>query len=628
MHRYADRLTRRQKAVLLLAVDILLVPFCWIAAMMLRLNDFTPRFWVLNSINAILLATGLSILLGVALRLHRVQLSTFGSNAVLRTAIWAVGIGVTVFFANVLFWLGAPRTVPLIFTLLLFVGALATRLILRAVLDRSRHGGSDRKPVAIYGAGAGGVQLASALRRSTEYRPVLFVDDKPGLRNATIMGLRVFGPDSLGSLAASGRFESVFLAIPSLSTPARRRLLHTISEFDVDVLELPSYVDLIRAGGVMTAIRPVETDDLLNRPHVDLTSETISEAYRDATIMVTGAGGSIGSELCRRIMQVSPSRLVLFEVAEFALYTITKELQPIADERGIELVSCLGSVQDVDRLRQVIGRHSVSNVFHAAAYKHVPMVEDNVLEGAKNNILGTACAARAAGELGIERFVLVSTDKAVRPTNVMGATKRMAEIAVQMYHDRFPATTYATVRFGNVIGSSGSVIPLFREQIEAGGPVTVTDPNVTRYFMSIPEAARLVMLAGAFAEGAEVFLLDMGEPVRIVDLARRMIELSGMTVRDEDTPDGDIAIQITGLRPGEKLYEELLIGNDSLPTPHSKILRAQEGAPTPPDDLLERLAGMIDACDEAAVIRLLGEYVDGYRPSRPPTSETTQPQIA
>ncbi|RLQ88282.1 polysaccharide biosynthesis protein [Notoacmeibacter ruber] len=617
MHRYVDRLTRRQKAAALLAVDILLVPPCWFAALVLRLNDFTPRFWIANSVEGVIFATALSIAFAIGLRIHRIQLSTFGSTGVLRTAIWSIGVGITVFLANLFLPLGAPRTVPLIFGLLLLVSALGLRLVMRVWLDHSRRSHSDRKPVAIYGAGAGGVQLASALRRSKEYRPVLFIDDKPGLRGATIVGLRVVGPDSLSPLAAAGRFQSVFLAIPSLPPPARRRLLRTISEAKVEVLELPSYLEIIRAGGVMPAVRHVETDDLLNRPHVDLKSDRIGEAYRGETIMVTGAGGSIGSELCRRIVQVSPRRLVLFEVSEFALYNIARELEPLARERDIEIVSCLGSVQDIERIRQVIIEHGVTNIFHAAAYKHVPMVEDNVLEGAKNNILGTMLTAKAAGELSIERFILVSTDKAVRPTNVMGATKRMAEIAIQIQQALFPDTTYATVRFGNVIGSSGSVIPLFREQIEGGGPVTVTDPEVTRYFMSIPEAARLVMLAGAFAEGAEVFLLDMGEPVRIVDLARRMIELSGLTVRDDDTPDGDIEIQITGLRPGEKLYEELLIGTNSLPTPHPKILRAREDAPVPRNDLLDRIAETIAQGDRHGLIGLLVEYVDGYRLSEP-----------
>ena len=607
-----DQLDRGKKAALILLADALLVPVCWAAALVLRLNDFLPQHWFVTSLPAMGLSTVLVIVFGLWLRNHRVQISAFDAHGARRSALWAMAVSLSVFAANIVLDLGAPRTVPLIFGLLLLMASIVVRQIVAVSLAGLRQQRGDRKRVAIYGAGSGGLQIAAALRQSPENQPVLFIDDKKSLKGIDIAGLRVHSSDEIGKLLEEGRFEAIFLAIPSLSSVVRRRLLAKLGKHDTEVLELPSYADIIKSGGFIESVKPVSTGDLLGRPHIDFVFDEIDEVYKSGTILVTGAGGSIGSELCQRILQVKPSKLVLFEVSEFALYTIHRELLEAASEREIELVACLGSVQDKQRMLDIIREHNVTAVFHAAAYKHVPIVENNILEAAKNNVLGTVMAAQAAVEGGANRFILISTDKAVRPTNVMGATKRLAEIMVQTVQKDAAKTTLAIVRFGNVIGSSGSVIPLFRQQIATGGPVTVTHPDVTRFFMSTPEAARLVLLAGAFAEGGEAFLLDMGEPVRIIDLAHRMIALSGLNVRDEDNPNGDIAIEVTGLRPGEKLYEELLVGKDELPTPHPKILRAREGAPDFDRDIVAEALQLIADRDEAGLLAMMTDVVDGF----------------
>jgi FlaA1/EpsC-like NDP-sugar epimerase len=377
---------------------------------------------------------------------------------------------------------------------------------------------------------------------------------------------------------------------------------------------------MINGKGLVESLKPVSADDLLGRDKVDLDLEEVDRTYAGKCVMVTGAGGSIGSELCRQLILCGIRKLVLFEHSELALYSIERELQPDTEKLGIELATVLGSVTDAQRVESALRTHKIQGLLHAAAYKHVPLVEANEISGLRNNVIGTRILADAALRVGIERFVLISTDKAVRPTNVMGASKRLAELVIQDFASRSKKTLFSMVRFGNVLGSSGSVIPLFREQIEKGGPVTLTHGDVTRYFMTIPEAARLVLLAGSYARGGDVFVLDMGKPTKIYDLACSMIELSGRTVRNADNPEGDIEVKVTGLRPGEKLYEELLIGNDMLTTPHAKILRAQESSLSEIEiaNALRDLSTSFEKDDVALARGVIERWVEGYQ--RPQTN--------
>jgi FlaA1/EpsC-like NDP-sugar epimerase len=435
-----------------------------------------------------------------------------------------------------------------------------------------------------------------------------------------ISGLPVFAPAKLPSLIARHGIERVLLAIPSAGRNRQKKLLHQLSDLPVDVQILPSYIDMMAGNIGEDPFRPVSPDELLGRDRVDLDTPEIARAYAGRVVMVTGAGGSIGSELCRQLLECRPARIILLEQSEFALYTIDRELRDRAKEVGIPITIRLGSVTNKARVASVIADESVNIILHAAAYKHVPLVEDNELEGARNNVLGTQVVADCARAAGIERMILISTDKAVRPTNVMGATKRMAELVVQDMQTRTKKTNFAMVRFGNVLGSSGSVLPLFQAQITAGGPVTVTHEEVTRFFMTIPEAARLVLLAGAYATGGDVFVLDMGEPQKIIDIARKMIKLSGRTVKDPRTGEGDIAIEVTRLRPGEKLYEELLIDDDSLVgTPHPKILRAEEAMLSELEvvGMLKELQLCLKENSPHRLRKLMAQCVDGYAPVAP-----------
>jgi FlaA1/EpsC-like NDP-sugar epimerase len=422
----------------------------------------------------------------------------------------------------------------------------------------------------------------------------------------------------------TGKVRRVLLAMPSISRNRQTRILAMLQELDCDVQVMPAYVDLLSGKGLPNSNTAVSPDALLGRDKVDLDIPDVAKAYAGRIVMVTGAGGSIGSELCRQLVDIQPSHIVLFERSEFALYQIDQELRPLAKALDISVTTRLGSVVDRRRVHEVMAETKTEIVLHAAAYKHVPLVEENELEGARNNVLGTQVVAEVAQALDVERLILISTDKAVRPTNIMGATKRMAELVVQDLQTRSTNTKFSMVRFGNVLGSSGSVLPLFETQIRRGGPVTVTDPEVTRFFMTIPEAARLVLLAGAFATGGDVFVLDMGQPKKIIDIARRMIELSGHTVREDGDEEG-IKIQITGLRPGEKLYEELLINDQSLrATPHDKILRAEEAVLSQIEvaAMLRELRKALDSGATDALRALIETRVDGYH-RQPKTKSAT-----
>ncbi|OBU38021.1 polysaccharide biosynthesis protein [Photobacterium phosphoreum] len=471
-----------------------------------------------------------------------------------------------------------PRTVPIIYALCLVLFAGGSRMIMRNYISNRNVFKAYRKNVIIYGAGSTGRQLCFTLRSNQEYKVVAFVDKDPTLFNTNIMGVRVYNSDDIIKVIDKKNVTKILLALPSASRSERKSVLYALEPLSIEVQTVPDVDDILSGKSRIDELRDVAIEDLLGRdpvaPHVDLFTANIT----GKVVMVTGAGGSIGSELCRQILHQKPSKLLLFEVSEYNLYAIDKELAEIVNKQGldVEIYPLLGSVQRENRLQVVMESFQVQTIYHAAAYKHVPMVEFNVIEGIRNNIFGTLYTAQAAIAAGVETFVLISTDKAVRPTNVMGTTKRMAELSLQALAEISTKTRFCMVRFGNVLGSSGSVIPLFKRQIAEGGPITVTDPNIIRYFMTIPEAAQLVIQAGAMGKGGDVFVLDMGDPVKIAELAAKLIKLSGLEVKDERNPNGDVEIQFTGLRPGEKLYEELLIGDNVGQTQHQRIMTADE----------------------------------------------------
>jgi FlaA1/EpsC-like NDP-sugar epimerase len=492
---------------------------------------------------------------------------------------------------------------------------VSCRFAMRALVSDRRSGGES---VAIYGAGRAGLRLVAAAADHRDFMPVLFIDDNPELQGRTIAGLPVVSPARAPDMLALLRVERVLLAMPSAGRRRRKQIIDSFRTWPVRLQTVPDIGDLLTGKARLEDIRDIDVNDLLGRETVPPHDGLLDACIRGKSVMVTGAGGSIGSELCRQIIELGPRRLVLFDLSEHNLYQIDQELKSLqkAQKLGVEVVALLGSVHHRDRVRGAIAAFGVQTLYHAAAYKHVPIVEYNMIEGIHNNIIGTWHTAEAAEEAGVETFVLISTDKAVLPVNVMGATKRFAELVLQAMAERGSKTRFCMVRFGNVLESSGSVVPLFRKQIRDGGPVTVTHKDVIRYFMTIPEAAQLVIQAGSMGKGGDVFVLDMGEPVRIADLARRMINLMGFTVRDEVNPEGDIAIQYTGLRNGEKLYEELLIGTDVTGTEHPMIMRAmEESLPWPKvrHFLAQfQLAGNAFDCEQT--LNLLLESVNGFAP--------------
>lgn len=498
-----------------------------------------------------------------------------------RDALYAAGLGVIIsvvllWIVNVLFIHSdvTPRAFAIFGALaLIYMGT--SRALVREFLHYKR---GIRERILIYGAGSIGVQLARSLRETGKYVPVAFIDGDRNLRRSTVAGIRVYPPESLASVIEQRRVTSVLLALQSASGRQRQAVLKLLEPFPVHVRTVPDISDIVAGKATVADVRDVDVSDLLGRDPVPPHESLLGACIRGKVVLVTGAGGSIGSELCRQIVRLGPRMLLLIEMSEPALYQIERELRAVMAGSGaaVEIVALLGNAHHRGRMRDIMLRFGVQTVYHAAAYKHVPIVEQNVVEGIHNNVIGSWYAAEAALECEVETFVLISTDKAVNPTNVMGATKRLAELTLQALQERSTSTRFCTVRFGNVLESSGSVVPLFREQIKCGGPVTVTHKEVIRYFMTIPEASQLVLQAGSMAKGGDVFVLDMGEPVRILDLARRMVCLMGRTVRDESDPEGDIEIVYTGLRPAEKLYEELLIGTNVTGTGHPMIMRAVE----------------------------------------------------
>lgn len=585
------------------------------------------------------LAIALFVPIFVRMGLYRAIFRYAGMPAVVATAL-AVTIYGIVFFALLLWlrWDGVPRSIgliqPILFLLLAGGWRILARYWLSGVTD-SESPRAKKKHLLIYGAGEAGVQTASALNVMREFSVRGFVDDDQGKVGRTINGVSIISPAAVADFVAQHRISDILLAIPSLGRQRRREIIDQLQLLPVHVRSLPGMLDLASGKVSVSDFQELDIEDLLGRDPVAPDPQLLAKNLASKVVLVTGAGGSIGSELCRQIVREQPQKLVLVEHNEYGLYAIHQELQLLCKEQQlrVEIHPQLGSIRNLRRLRAIFERHQPHTVYHAAAYKHVPMVQANPSEGILNNVFGTLNVARAAMEAGVEQFVLISTDKAVRPTNVMGASKRMAELALQALAsaktvdyapvDEQPLgtstpirnqTCFCMVRFGNVLGSSGSVVPLFRSQLRAGGPLTVTHTEVTRYFMTIPEAAQLVLQAGAMGEGGDVFVLDMGRPVKIVDLALRMIRLSGMTVKDDAHASGDIEIKVVGLRPGEKLYEELLIGDNPEATAHPRIMKAHEQFLTW-DQLLPHLLTLraaAKAADADAINDVLKQLVSGY----------------
>lgn len=612
------RIPRFGRALLVLVSDLILVPFALYAALVMRLNDLLPlEFWF-RSLPLLLLLLIAYPVLFYSFQLHRIKLSGFDVSAVTKTVVTVFALSLIGFVSNVVLSLGSPRTVPIIFMLSFVMLVLSSRLVAIYVIRDIINAPRNRLPVAVFGAGQAGVQLILALKQSTDYRPVALVDNNRALHGLVVEGLRVSSPDTLEKYVKEDVIKEVFLAIPSLTLPRRRQVLSSLGELDCKIRELPSLNDVIRSGNVLGSLRQVSIDEVLGRDSINLKHTKIKTIIENKTVLVSGAGGSIGSEICRQLLANRVGRIVLLELSEFALYRIEAELNAHPNNSEGRIIPCLGSITDRVLIDELISKYKINSIYHAAAFKHVPLVECNEVEAARNNVLGTKILAEAAVAHNLERFTLISTDKAVNPTNVMGATKRLAEHVIQYLQNQHKNTVFSMVRFGNVLGSSGSVVPLFREQIARGGPVTLTHIDVTRYFMTIQEASSLVLLASASAEGGEVFVLDMGEPIKIYDLATRMIELSGFKVKDDENPDGDIEIIVTGLRSGEKLFEELLIEPNTLPTDNPQIFRAKEAELSQNDmlELVDCIENAIEKRDAESVRHCIEKWVEGYHRSQ------------
>lgn len=573
------QLSRTNKRIVSVLIDIMLIFMAFQLAILVRSGEIiyfnNPAVWGIQ-----IAVTIVTIAVFARLGLYRAVLRylTFQALFVVTTGavISATLVAALSFYMSDPF----PRTVPIIYGAFLALFCGGPRVIVRSLIAQSYS--TQSKEVLIYGAGSGGRQLAMALRSSGDYRVRAFIDGDSTLCNTMILGLPVIAIEDAMPLINKYDVSQVLLAVPSAKRSRRKVILDELAKLPVEVLTVPDMTDIVSGKAKIDELKDVAIEDLLGRDPVAPQQVLLEANIKDKVVMVTGAGGSIGSELCRQIVEQSPKSIILFELSEFGLYQIDRELNQLKVEKGLtcDIIPLLGSVQRQHRLETTMSSFKVQTVYHAAAYKHVPLVEFNVIEGVRNNIYGTYYTACAAIKAGVESFVLISTDKAVSPTNVMGTTKRMAELGLQALADQENAkpngTRFCMVRFGNVLGSSGSVIPVFKKQIASGGPVTVTHPEITRFFMTIPEAAQLVIQAGAMGKGGDVFVLDMGESVKITDLACNLIQLSGLEVKSEANPHGDIEIQFSGLRPGEKLYEELLIGDNVKQTAHERIMTAHE----------------------------------------------------
>ena len=618
-------LPRLAKRGIVLVLDVSLCLLSVWIAFYLRLGDFVSLTrgepWSLGVLNATLASICLAIPIFIVSGLYKAIFRYAGWPALLTigkaTAVYAL-IYLSVF--TVVGVADVPRTVGIIQPILLLLLVGASRALANVWLGGEyqrilRH--ADRPKVLIYGAGQTGRQLAAAMSNSHEMQVIGFLDDDDRLHGHVLNGLRIYSPQDLFQLANTLKISDVLLAMPSIGRQRRNQILSQMQAAHVAVRTLPSVTHLAQGRVSINDLRELDIDDLLGREPVSPNHILLAKNILDKVVLVTGAGGSIGSELCRQIMTIKPAKLLLVEQSEFALYGLQQELETKFLNTSTGIIPLLASVQDKDRMHEIMSTWQPETVYHAAAYKHVPLVEHNPAEGIKNNVIGTLRMAQAALENGVSDFVLVSTDKAVRPTNIMGASKRLAELVLQALAQVSTQTKFTMVRFGNVLGSSGSVVPKFRQQIRDGGPITLTHQDITRFFMTIPEAAQLVIQAAAMAKGGDVFVLDMGAPVRIADLATRMVELSGLTIKDEEYPLGDIEIQITGLRPGEKLYEELLIGDNPEKTSHPRIMRARESC-LDWEYLEAKLASLewaLQVNDVNVIRSMMLELVQGYAPT-------------
>lgn len=568
-------LPRPIKRLISVSMDSLFVLCAFWLAMFFRAGynvDDTYSYWILLSIVIIT-----SILVNATFGLYHSVVRYLGAKTIAVVALSVFISTCVLVLCSIFFDLFVPRSIPVIYFTFLLVLMGGSRLVLYNWAHRVIK--SSKLNVIIFGAGAAGIQLVNSLKKSVEYNPVAFIDDNIELQGLSINSIKVYHRKHIEKLIKKYNVQRILLALPSVGKSETAKLLNELESFKLQVLGIPGVADLVSGKSKIDDFTEVSIEDLLGRDSVKPNAELLHADIESKVVMVTGAGGSIGSELCRQIVNQRPQAMVLFELTEFALYSIHKELENVISSSGlnIELYPILGSVAKQVHVESVMESFQVETVYHAAAYKHVPLVEYNVIEGISNNIFGTLNCAQAAINANVKTFVLISTDKAVRPTNVMGASKRMAELCLQALADKTShSTRFCMVRFGNVLGSSGSVVPLFKTQIAKGGPITLTHKDITRYFMTIPEAAQLVIQAGAMGMGGDVFVLDMGKPVKIYDLASKLIHLSGLHLIHPGNPNGDIAIKETGLRPGEKLYEELLIGDDVEKTGNERIMTASE----------------------------------------------------
>ena len=610
-------LSKRQKRGIMLALDsaliVLAISFAIIAqglpgGVAPHLIDYmTVLPYVL------IVGAGLSYWLGVC----TTQLNSYEGTAIGLTGIFALGVAATSMLLSMIVGLNLPLAVHVVFGALLFsLIVIARTMLLQIVLAIYRRS-SSRCRVLIYGAGTTGTQLVSALRRHESIEPVAFVDDNTAIQGLSVANLPVYNPLRISEVVNEKQIDRVLLAIPSVSLPKQAQLARRLEQMGLEVQSLPSFAQLIGEEELLDKFKPLNAHSLLNRDEFDHALSDGSACYAGKVVLVSGAGGSIGSELSRQVLDCGPKKLVLFELSELALYNADLELRQMTEGSGIEIVPVLGSITDARQVRKVLMEHGVDIVLHAAAYKHVPLVEANPLAGLVNNVFGTQTLAEQALQAQVERFILISSDKAVRPTNVMGASKRLAELVIQdlaQNRGKDGNTIFSMVRFGNVLGSSGSVVPLFQDQLRRGGPLTVTDPGVERYFMTVQEAVKLVLQAGAMAEGGEVFVLDMGKPIPIYQLAKQVIESAGYSLRDADNPQGDIEIAFTGLRPGEKMSEELTLSGELVSTRNPKIFSAREGGLSEMEvaRALRRLREAMVASNEDMARAVIMGWVEGF----------------
>ncbi|KXO81576.1 capsular biosynthesis protein [Acinetobacter venetianus] len=614
IHQFASA-PRLFKQIFLVILDALAFPVILWLCYVIRLFDLGAK--IIPGIDHGILLVALIAILSLAITgVYRFIVRTFNEVFIVKLAI-AVSLSmIALYTLSTCTQAYIPMSIPFMFGFMMFAWVWISRASIRFIIKASFYSEIGRKRIAIYGAGDAGQQMAAALHRSDDHLPVFFIDDYASLQGQMVGGLKVYSVEKALQRFEKDRIEEILLALPSVGRVRKTEIIQQFENAHLKITELPGLTQLVDGEIQISDIQEVDIIDLLGRDPVPPISHLLAKNIQNKIVMVTGAGGSIGSELCRQIIKNNPKMLVLYELTEFALYDIEKELRQTAK---CEIIPILGTVQDQQKLERIIEQYHIQTVYHAAAYKHVPLVECNPIAGLKNNSIGTANSLNAAIKNGVETFVLISTDKAVRPTNVMGASKRMAELYCQAVADTQPNTQISIVRFGNVLGSSGSVVPLFKQQIARGGPITVTHPDVTRYFMTIPEASQLVIQAGALGTGGDVFLLDMGEPVRIQDLARQMIKLSGLTVREAGSLDGDIEIAYSGLRPGEKLYEELLIDQENTEyTEHTRILRSfEKHYPLAEIQLIFDRINQMTAVEHDVdwALTQLEYYVDGYKRS-------------